>query len=94
MIPTALTMLQRLPTGGVPVAQPEAPTTRAALSSRSYSYIEDGTQIRRTDWVIRDRDLTLIERLKSDEAAKKLTYTYHLSGPKTNHQFELDIDLT
>jgi hypothetical protein len=95
MIPIALTMLQRLPTGGVPIANPEAHETRPGFSSSgSSSRFEDGTQIRQTNWVIHDQDLTVIERLKVSEDQSKLTYSHHLSGPKTNHQFELDIDLT
>ena len=56
--------------------------------------IEDGIPTRETRWLIQNHDIALVERLKIAEDTKKLTYSHHLRGPKTNHQFELDIDLT
>jgi hypothetical protein len=94
-IPLALTMLQRLRTGRVPITNPEGHATRPGLSSSSSSsHFEEGTEIRQTHWVVHDQDLTVIERLKVSEDQSKLTYAHHLRGPQTNHQFELDINLT
>jgi ATP-dependent Clp protease ATP-binding subunit ClpA len=64
------------------------------FAGSSSTRIEDGVQTRETHWLIQDHDIALVESLKMDQHANKLTYTHHLRGPKTTHQFELDIDLT
>lgn len=59
----------------------------------STSRMEDGAQIRETHWVVQERDIILLERLKISEDARKLKYSQELHGPKGDHRFEFDIDL-
>jgi hypothetical protein len=76
------------------VEEKQRPKLLSGFIGGTTNWIKDGVQTRETHWQIQDHEITLIERLKIDEAANKLTYSQHLRGPKTNHQFELDIDLT
>jgi hypothetical protein len=62
--------------------------------SHSSSRTEDGAVIRETRTYVQGHEITILEKLKISDDGKKIGYSQQLHGPKADHLFDIDFDIT
>jgi hypothetical protein len=62
--------------------------------SFSSGRIEDGARVTETHRFFQGYEITLIERLRMTEDGKTLSYSQEIHGPKRDHSFAMDFDIS
>lgn len=62
--------------------------------SLSSNRIEDGARVTETHRFFQGHEITIIERLRISEETTTLSYSQTIHGPKRDHSFEIDFDIS
>jgi Clp amino terminal domain, pathogenicity island component len=60
----------------------------------SSSYLENGASVTETHGFFQGHEITMIERVRISDDHKILRYSQEIRGPKKNHTFDLDFDVS
>ena len=60
----------------------------------SFGRLENGARVTETHRFFQGHEITIIERLRISEEGKMLSYSQEIHGPKQDHSFEIDFDIS